>query len=878
MQSVSLFRESVLLTLYLSGAYIFMFNQRSCFRGLPLAFAISLWAIACTGESENSDISEAAKGGAPGVERDEDVDGETEPLDEESAEASPETIATKAFELVEQSPEPNSNNASALQPLTLEFSAPVEAATVSEGILLQAGGQPLLFDFEISGTLLTLTPKVIPNLPATVSVSLRKTLTSTDGTALSGQSWNFEYPFWQTPDGTIQAARDGLSLISLGSNYLLSLGIDRGTFHAQRLFNGNWSDFETPALSPDSQATWSKLLKAGEDAYVAFIEEDTAGTQKLKFAQLKENKWRGIGGVIATGSDLLADISTDASGDVFIGVSEGDTAKVYALNEELFVQIQSEASFQSVISELQLSLLEEEPVLAGALNNGDIEVIGLNDDSMLLFGNTLDRERIDTKPELQLEVLNSEIFLAYLDGDSASRNVQVRHFRDNWEALGTSLDLVTDAEARLPRLAFDSKGVPFVSWVEGFNDNNRLFVARQEGDDWRFLGTPLMTGLSANVSAAALTLDDNDLAFALISDGEETSARRYNGSPELPLAKTTRGEVGDCNIPAEGPGFPAKLSETGCYLDVPNREVVSAAFLYKINSVLWADGEVKRRLIVLPEGTTMTFQPTSTFGMPVGTIIIKEFLFRKEADDPETVFPLETRFWVKRCEEDVPCSYDFPWEGYSYQWNDAGNEAFLLPEANDAVQKAWETNSGTHTHEYPSRAQCQTCHNKAAERVLGVQGAQLNSPLEYESGVIENQLRAMNAIGLFGEDSGAEMPESLVTIPTPKDVGQSLETRSRAYFQSNCAHCHLPGGPNVAIDFRYFGTGVIPGGNICDNITPGDHLNSSIWVNDATRVGLNDNPPGGMAMPPISTLLRDDRQLEVTKAWIEAPDTCAAPP
>src|SRR5690606_34246813 len=104
-----------------------------------------------------------------------------------------------------------------------------------------------------------------------------------------------------------------------------------------------------------------------------------------------------------------------------------------------------------------------------------------------------------------------------------------------------------------------------------------------------------------------------------------------------------------------------------------------AAVPFSINSVLWSDGAAKRRYVLLPEQdgkpVPADYVSAGAFGFPVGTIIIKEFYLERVVGDPSTLFPVETRFLVKRCEESACAS---PWQGYSYEWNAAGTEGTLL--------------------------------------------------------------------------------------------------------------------------------------------------------------------------------------------------------
>jgi hypothetical protein len=54
-----------------------------------------------------------------------------------------------------------------------------------------------------------------------------------------------------------------------------------------------------------------------------------------------------------------------------------------------------------------------------------------------------------------------------------------------------------------------------------------------------------------------------------------------------------------------------------------------------------------------------------------------------------------------------------------------------------------------------------------------------------------NQLQKFIDAGLLIE---APSVNTIATLPNWKDEALSLESRSRAYFDVNCAHCHSPGG------------------------------------------------------------------------------------
>ncbi len=166
----------------------------------------------------------------------------------------------------------------------------------------------------------------------------------------------------------------------------------------------------------------------------------------------------------------------------------------------------------------------------------------------------------------------------------------------------------------------------------------------------------------------------------------------------------------------------------------------------------------------------------------------------------------------------------------------------------------------THTHIYPSRLNCTRCHNAASGRVLGLQAIQLDRPVDY-GGVIADQLDTLTGIGVL---TGSSSTEDIARLPSSLDPSYDLESRSRAYYHTNCSHCHRPAGERPTIDFRF--QTPLAADNICDKMTPGDGTGSLLYIRDATR--------GAGQMPPLATDLPDNYQLGTTDAWIDGMTTC----
>ena len=130
---------------------------------------------------------------------------------------------------------------------------------------------------------------------------------------------------------------------------------------------------------------------------------------------------------------------------------------------------------------------------------------------------------------------------------------------------------------------------------------------------------------------------------------------------------------------------------------------------------------------------------------------------------------VETRFLVKRGPTDA-------WDGFSYRWDLEGKDAILLEEA--ATQSYLiadpqaEDGFREYVHFYPGPEDCALCHTGPAGYVLGLNTAQMNRSYDY-GGIVDNQLRTLNHIGLFTEDIG-ENYEGFLRWADPTDESLPL--------------------------------------------------------------------------------------------------------
>jgi mono/diheme cytochrome c family protein len=248
--------------------------------------------------------------------------------------------------------------------------------------------------------------------------------------------------------------------------------------------------------------------------------------------------------------------------------------------------------------------------------------------------------------------------------------------------------------------------------------------------------------------------------------------------------------------------------------------------------------------------------------MPVGTVLVKNFSIEGKH--------VETRLLEHRS--------SITWKGFSYEWNDAGTDATLLPDNADGLDKPVGTAQPQQTWHYPSRTQCLTCHTNYAGRSLGPSTQQLNSDFAYAEGTM-NQVDKFKALGLFDTP-----PKDIAGYPDPKDMTATLDDRARSYIQTNCAICHRPGGEFNSIDMRFStpfdmtslcgpverATGIVPK----YRLVPGDPSKSTVSFR---MHQLPDPNQPLLRMPQIGSLVVDPDGTKLIDDWITAMPASACP-
>jgi uncharacterized repeat protein (TIGR03806 family) len=333
--------------------------------------------------------------------------------------------------------------------------------------------------------------------------------------------------------------------------------------------------------------------------------------------------------------------------------------------------------------------------------------------------------------------------------------------------------------------------------------------------------------------------------------------------------------------------FPTRLSDTGLFLSTNDHTPDPALIPYDVNSPLWSDGAAKQRFIAIPGDGVMEMAPTRGWNCPEGTVLVKTFSLGGRR--------VETRLITRQVGQ---------WIGYTYRWNDQQSDADLVGAAGEDVP--YMVDGQSQTWHFPSRAECMTCHSRAANFVLGLSTAQLNRDHDYGNGRIDNQLRVLEHLGMLKVDYAAHAkdlakvqsasdaanrsfegapahdassllpttPQALPRLPDPSDPKVDIEQRARSYLHANCAICHVKeGGGNALMELEFFtpadkariinsppvhDTYGLPGARL---VTPG-HPESSVLLHRL-------NTRGRGQMPPLATSRVDEQAVRLLTEWIQ---------
>ncbi len=385
--------------------------------------------------------------------------------------------------------------------------------------------------------------------------------------------------------------------------------------------------------------------------------------------------------------------------------------------------------------------------------------------------------------------------------------------------------------------------------------------------------TVTVTGLAAgNYTLTAVAVDGSGLSSTTAPINIAVTA-----ATGQPYGLTNRSPApAFFNMPTTFAGpLPGLLSQTGVFGNTANMAPVGGLIPYLPNVPLWSDGALKTRYFAVPGGggigtpnQQISFAPTGTWSFPAGTVFVKTFQLNTDTSNPNVLHRLETRLLVRDINGAV--------YGVTYKWRPDNSDADLL--TNSLTEQILITNStgvAAQTWYYPSPADCLQCHTAPANYVLGVSTRQLNGNGTYPStGVTDNQLRALNRLGLFNPAFDEASITNMEKLSALTNLGAPLVERARSYLDANCAQCHQPGGTGITFDARYdtplasqnitnYPAAISLGYDNACIIKSQDIWRSMIYQ----RMNTTN---AGVKMPPLARNLIDTNAVAVMAGWINS--------
>lgn len=306
-----------------------------------------------------------------------------------------------------------------------------------------------------------------------------------------------------------------------------------------------------------------------------------------------------------------------------------------------------------------------------------------------------------------------------------------------------------------------------------------------------------VTGYNVYQDGIAVILDNNGTSVTVANLVESTEYAFYVTSVDAAGNESNASSTVNGMTTATPLEFRSNLSEMGIYQGTfSDLEPANGVQLYEIHSTLFTDHASKQRLIKLPEGTSMSYNNSNLLPLfPNNTLIAKTFYYNIDDRDPSLGKKIiETRLLLKLQQG---------WQVTNYKWNAAQTDAVRDDVGNEVPISYIDINGDTQNVDYliPSQEDCRTCHNNTnATFPIGMKLRNMNFVPSYTN---MNQLQYFTGSGLL---SGLDNPGNITVLPDWEDDSTyTLEERTRAYMDINCAHCHSPGGsvpPIFMIDFR----------------------------------------------------------------------------
>lgn len=315
----------------------------------------------------------------------------------------------------------------------------------------------------------------------------------------------------------------------------------------------------------------------------------------------------------------------------------------------------------------------------------------------------------------------------------------------------------------------------------------------------------------------------------------------------------------------QSPTFPRKLSDSGLFASVVDQTPATGVVAYSIIAELWSDHALTERFVALPNELSIKNEGAA-WSFPRDAVLAKTLSLELQRGEPASRRRIETQI----------LHFDgMEWAPYTYQWNDAQNDAFLVEAAGaervfEVIDSEAAGGRRQQTWRFAGRAECQRCHNKWSGPPLAFNTPQLNRAYEHGESLVPQ-------IDLFAQIGLLEKPidrENRPVLSNPKDPSASLDQRARAYLQVNCAHCHRMHAGGSVLSLMHYDVpldktnmvGARPsqgtfGIYAAQVIAPRDPFGSVLLYRMAKL--------GGGRMPHVGSLEVDREGVELICRWIE---------
>jgi mono/diheme cytochrome c family protein len=235
--------------------------------------------------------------------------------------------------------------------------------------------------------------------------------------------------------------------------------------------------------------------------------------------------------------------------------------------------------------------------------------------------------------------------------------------------------------------------------------------------------------------------------------------------------------------------------------------------------------------------------------------LIKNFYFTDVSGSEKIV---ETRFLSKTVQG---------LKGYSYKWNQDQTDATLVGDSGEslAINAVVDGEEKQFAYKYPSKANCQSCHNSSTPGPLAFIPKQLHLGANGAAANNENQIQRLFDKNIL---SSAALPTSNIK-PYSKT---NLVDSGKSYLEVHCASCHnTRGGPGLGV--FSFSSASLAGGGYCNvkavsgsEAEPLIHSSKPLESYLYGRLLATDSK----RMPKDSGPLNHKPHLDAVAAWMQA--------